>query len=111
MNTTLIALAIAFASVSANANEPASLETIQARVSSKLVVSCSDEKLPSYANVSALLDTNNATVLHAARESMRRSVQHFCTHGIDSIAFAAADRATSKQTPDQMLAAVVNVSP
>lgn len=115
MNTTLIAaFAISFASFAAHAagsNEPAALDTINASASPRLVVECSDAKLPGYAAVGALLDTNNSTVLYAARESMRRTVQHDCTRGIGSVAFAAADGATSGKTHDKTLVAAVNVSP
>ena len=69
MNTKLIALAIGFASIAAHAagtDETPALGTISAHASSKLVVACSNETMPSYARVSDLLGTNNASVLYAA---------------------------------------------
>lgn len=67
-------------------------------------------KLPGYTAVGALHDSNNSSARYAARESMRRTVQHDCTRGIGSIAFAAADHTTSDKTHDKTLVAAV-VSP
>lgn len=114
MNTTLIAaFVVGFTSIAAHAagtNETPALDTIQASASPRLVVECSDAKLPGYAAVGALLETNNSTVLYAARESMRRTVQHGCARGVDAIAFAVADRAAPGKSPEKRLVAA-NVTP
>jgi hypothetical protein len=115
MNATLIAAFVAgFASISAHAagpNDTPALDTIQASASPKLVVECSNAKLPGYGAVGALLDTNNSTVLYAARESMRRTVQHDCTRGVGTIAFALADRATPGKASEKRLVAAADVTP
>lgn len=115
MNTRLIALAIGFVSAAARAagmnDDPHALDTVNVQSSPKLVVDCRDAKLPGYAAVGALLDTNNSTVLYAARARMRRTVQHDCTRGIGSIAFAAAEDAKSDKTSSETLIVMANVSP
>ena len=106
MNAKLIAFAIGFASIAAHAagaDETTALGTVSAHASSNLVVACSDATMPSYARVGALLDTNNATVLYAARENMRRTVQHHCMRGVRSVTFALAATAT----PDPQWVAAV----
>lgn len=91
---TLAVLTFAAADVQA-AERPAALSQVSVQGTARLVVDCSDQRLPTLRAVGAVLDTNNGARIYAERERLVRTAHRACMHGIASVAFVRdADLAT-----------------
>lgn len=90
----LASLTYAAASVSA-AEHPAALSPVNVNAADRLVVECADPRLPSLRAVGAVLDTNNASLLHDQRERLVAEAHRECMRGAASVAFVRDDAAST----------------
>jgi hypothetical protein len=63
------------------------LDPIAINGSSRLVVDCRAERLPSLRTVGDVLETNNASRIYAERERLAHTAHRECLRGASSVAF------------------------
>jgi hypothetical protein len=88
MNSLRLSIAIlTFAAANVYAGEPTTLHSVTARDDTRLVVDCRAERLPSQRAVAEVLDTNNASRIHAERERLVHTAHRQCMRGVASVTF------------------------
>jgi len=100
LRLTLAVLTFAAAHVHA-AEHPSALSEVSVNGSARLVVDCSNQRLPSLRAVGAVLDTNNASLLHVQRERLIDTAHRACMRGVASVAFV---RDADARTPSLAMA-------
>jgi hypothetical protein len=63
------------------------LNSITVSDNAQIVVSCQNERVPSQRTVADLLETNNASRIHAEREHLIHIAHRECLHGYRDVAF------------------------
>jgi len=89
MNTSTLALAVAFVAANAGAADPRTdiaLDPVTVG-GARVVVDCSHVRLPSHQAVADLIDSNNITLIVAERERALHIAQRACKRGAAFVAF------------------------
>ncbi|MBS0566032.1 MAG: hypothetical protein JSS59_01300 [Proteobacteria bacterium] len=95
MNVSNLVLATAFVAANAAAAQPsAGLDSVSVR-GERIVIACAAPFTPSFAAVAELIDSNNATLIHAERERVLHTVTRLCMRGVGYVAFVRDEDSTS----------------
>ncbi|WP_018972577.1 hypothetical protein [Rudaea cellulosilytica] len=89
MNTSTVALAVAFVAANASAADPRTdiaLDPVTVS-GARVVVDCSHVRLPSHQAVADLIDSNNISLIQSERERALHIAQRACLRGAAFVAF------------------------